>query len=101
MVSRFLLAAVLFPVICPAQFHFRAFDVPGAYATQPRSINAAGWICGTYTTGPAEPFHAFLRSPEGRITKFDVPGSAFTLATGMNDLGQVVGFWSPDINAST
>src|SRR5690349_7515896 len=81
-------------------FEFHSFDIRTAYATQPRGINSSGWIVGTYMKTPTGPFHAFLRDPSGRVKTIDVPGAAFTVATGIDEIGRVVGFWSPDAAAS-
>jgi len=68
---------------------FTTFDVPGAAkpagipctppvicsnGTQGGAINAAGEITGQYLDA-AGVFHGFVRSPEGTITTFDVPGA--------------------------
>jgi hypothetical protein len=81
-------------------YEFTTVDVPNAYATVVRAINASGMACGTYTTSVTGPWHSFLRGSDGRITTFDVPGSAITVATGINSSGVVVGFWAPDTTAA-
>ena len=62
------------------------FDAPGAGAapgqgTQAMMIGRGGWIVGTYIDG-ANVSHGFLRSPDGRFTSVDPPGSASMLSIG-------------------
>lgn len=67
----------------------------GYYDTWLIDINSSGVAIGeydnTYTGGPD---FAFVRSPDGTITKFTPPGATDTHATGINDDGFVTGyFW--------
>jgi uncharacterized membrane protein len=38
--------------------------------------------------------HGFVRSSKGTFTTFDVPGMDFTSPTGINNAGQIVGFYA-------
>jgi hypothetical protein len=76
--------------------HFNSFDVPGAIATYAQAINALGAITGYYTdaNGAAR---GFLRSPNGKISTFEVPGGGDgryqgTYAYAINDLGAITGY---------
>jgi hypothetical protein len=75
-----------------AAFGFTQIDVPGGIDTQPRGINDAGQIAGSFLlveTGPSFPFHGFLLDG-GSFTQIDVPGERNTHAFGINDAGQIV-----------
>ena len=83
---------------------FVSFDAPGAdltpgdnNGTYPSSINAWGFITGSYQ-GADTVFHGFLRSPEGKFTTFEAPGADTTAGSyngtspsSINDLGAIVG----------
>ena len=82
---------------------FTTFDVPGA-DTNPAdalgslitAINALGATSGYYLDSNFVA-HGFLRSPDGKFTSFDVPGSGGngTFAVGhMNVEGAIVGFYT-------
>jgi hypothetical protein len=80
------------------------FDVPGAgtdgsqgQGTYATSINAEGMVTGGYVTGD-DVTHGYLRAPDGRILKFDVPGAGTdgsqaqgTYAEAVGDRGEVTG----------
>jgi hypothetical protein len=78
---------------------FTSFEAPGADTTAndfngtvPNAINDAGAITGSYydvnNVG-----HGFLRSPEGAMTTFDVPGSADTFPIALNQESDIVGYY--------
>lgn len=72
---------------------FTTFAVPGAWVTNPVSINSCGDIAGVhYTEGG--PFHGFLRTNAGTLTTFDVAGATETSVSGINDQGEIAGTWS-------
>jgi hypothetical protein len=67
---------------------FNAFDAPGASTTPgsgggtfPSSINNAGAITGRYADAH-NVNHGFLRSPEGKLITFDVPGAGTNAGSG-------------------
>jgi hypothetical protein len=73
-------------------------DARDAAFNQLRAINNNGHIAGYFGSGAAgHPNRGFvLRPPYGplRYQNIDVPGSAQTQLTGLNDVGVQVGFWS-------
>ena len=75
---------------------FTTIDVPGSLSTTPNSINTAGAITGTYTTGTPPynyVYHGFVRDSTGTITTFDPTGSQATLARGINAAGVIAGYY--------
>jgi probable HAF family extracellular repeat protein len=73
-----------------ASFEVRQADV----AMYPSGINDKGQVTGEYVRSDGE--SAFVRSPDGRMTTFDVPGARATEAAKINDAGQIVGRYSTD-----
>jgi probable HAF family extracellular repeat protein len=78
---------------------FASIDVPGAGATAALGINTTGQIVGEFTDATSLSVsrftdltgrHGFLESG-GSFTLIDVPGALGTIASGINDLGQIVG----------
>jgi len=81
-----------------------ALDVPGAgtdgsqgQGTWGTSINTEGTVTGGYVTGD-NVTHGYVRSPDGRITTFDVPGAGTdgsqyqgTVPEAINDTGIITG----------
>src|SRR5207245_1684174 len=82
-----------------AQAIFTTLDVPGAAGngTFAFSINSAGAITGNYQDANYVD-HAFLRSPAGTFTAFDVPGASSTYATSINAVGSITGQYT-DVNS--
>ncbi|MGC4052408.1 MAG: hypothetical protein QM757_24010 [Paludibaculum sp.] len=68
------------------------FDVPGATATLPSSINSSGVITGVYRQ-PSAPAMSFVRNPNGIITTFGVPEAITTWAYSINPSGVITGFY--------
>jgi len=66
--------------------NFTQIDVPGA--TSAYGMNDAGPLVGVVYPGE----HGFLYSG-GSFTQIDVPGASGTLPSGINDAGQIVGFF--------
>jgi hypothetical protein len=104
-------ALVLFMVLCTISVSLSAnaqglrivtFDAPGAdmnpgdfNGTYPSGINVWGVITGAYQDTNSV-FHGFLRSHEGKITSFEVPGADMspyngTAPSSINDLGAIAG----------
>ncbi len=74
---------------------YSAFEAPEPDVTiYPSGINDSGEITGEYIRNDRE--SGFVRSPDGRITTFDVPGAEATEASKINDAGQIVGRYSED-----
>jgi uncharacterized membrane protein len=75
-------------------------NVPGASETTPNDINDGGQVVGAYLDGdaasnpdgtfPRNAVHGFVLN-NGRFTGFDVPGSVFTQAFGINSHGDISG----------
>src|ERR1035438_10508868 len=74
---------------------FTTFDVPGAVAISPLSINTAGIVSGFFVdTSYVD--HGFVRAADGVITTFDAPGAGTgtyqgTDAYGINAAGVIAG----------
>jgi hypothetical protein len=89
-------------VIASAQsFSYAAINVPGAIATEARGINNNGEIVGFYKTVactdydikvPSCPVKGF-KYVNGSYVKLMVPNSVSTAILGVNDLGDLVGFY--------
>jgi probable HAF family extracellular repeat protein len=83
--------------------NFTALDVPEGTGTSANGINNSGQVVGIYggTYAGAYGYHSYVLSG-GSYTTLDVPGAtnwglaAFTWAYGINDSGQVVGFYGKD-----
>lgn len=85
-----------------AQFTYAAINVPGAVATEARGINSSGEVAGFYRTTTCSDLN--IQTPNcptkgfkfvnGSYIKLMVPGSVTTAIMGVNDLGDLVGFYS-------
>ena len=81
---------------------FTTFDAPGAgtgayegtgcFSDCPVSLNSSGALTGEYIDANFVN-HAYLRSPEGKITTIDPHGSFYTFSSGINDRGAVTGYY--------
>lgn len=101
--NRFVLT-MLFLTLCSAsfaQFSYAPINVPGAVATEARGINNNGEIVGFYKTAactdydinvPSCPTKGF-KYVNGTYIKLMVPNSVSTAILGVNDLGDLVGFY--------
>ncbi|MGO8968417.1 MAG: hypothetical protein ACLQDQ_02495 [Myxococcaceae bacterium] len=65
------------------------FDPAGSQGTVPIGDNLAGGIAGYYFDGSTD--HGFSRSPAGKLTSFDPPGSIYTLVFSINLEGATTG----------
>jgi hypothetical protein len=95
------LSIVLLTAVCFAQSGYAPLNVPGAVATEARGINNSGEIVGFYKTVacadydikvPNCPTRGF-KYVNGAYVKLMVPNSVSTAITGVNDLGDLVGFY--------
>jgi hypothetical protein len=65
--------------------------------TFPLSINADGMIVGYYVIAVKTPtkfileFHGFTRTPDGKLTAYDVPDASSTFLDSINDKGDIAG----------
>lgn len=86
---------------CYAQFTFAPMNVPGAVATVARGINNAGEVAGFYQTVNCLNYDRNVPSCatkgfkflNGAYTKLMVPNSTATAIMGVNDYGDLVGFY--------
>jgi probable HAF family extracellular repeat protein len=72
---------------------FVKFDAPGAQLeTAPLGINNRGRVVGNYIDADTDaPYHGFMRDRRGRFTTIDIAGAKATVASKINDQGQIVG----------
>jgi hypothetical protein len=87
---------------CLAQFSYAPVNVPGAVATVARGINNSGEVVAFYQTTscnnsdlnvPNCPTTGF-KFVNNRYVRLMVPKSTATAVTGVNDLGDLVGFYT-------
>jgi hypothetical protein len=75
---------------------FISLSVPGASATMALGVNNYDEVVGTYTvgSGTSAVMHGFTWTPQHRFTTVDDPhGIGTTTINGVNDHGQLVGFY--------
>src|SRR5712692_5958726 len=79
---------------------YNGFDVPGASTTAVLGINDADQLVGVWqegliasrTRGPwIVAAHGYQWDPNGTLTNIDVPSAIFTIPSGINNAGQIVG----------
>jgi len=77
---------------------FTTLDAPGAVSTQLLGISNNGWIVGTDIDAAGNQHGVLYNEHTGSWTVLDAFGltSNFTTFNGVNDLGQVVGFYTTD-----
>jgi probable HAF family extracellular repeat protein len=76
--------------------NFRTINVPGANdLTEAWGVNDGGVIVGSYEGCSPCAFHGFVRA-RGRYVSLDYPGATATFAMGINNAGQIVGFYTFD-----
>ncbi|HVN03868.1 MAG TPA: hypothetical protein VMT86_05580 [Bryobacteraceae bacterium] len=71
------------------------FTVPGTFpnsSQNPVIINDAGVIAGPYFDGTK--MHGFIRTSDGSFYTIGPPGSTYTYASGLNNLGAVTGIYA-------
>lgn len=65
--------------------------------TDVRGINESGTVVGIYsTTNSVPPAQAYVRTRDGALTTFTIPGSDYVFPWGINDLGEVTGVYYYD-----
>jgi uncharacterized membrane protein len=84
---------------------FTTVDVPGAAITQPLGVNTNGDIVGAYIEAVDSPdpyayyeagrLRGFIMR-KGRFTPIDFPGRAGTKVSGINDHGEMVGYYDTE-----
>lgn len=101
---RILLFGLLltFASTCLAQFTYAPLDVPGAAATVARAINNSGEVVGFYQTTSCSNYDlnvpdcptAGFKLVNSQFTTVMVENSTSTAVNGVNDLGDMVGFYT-------
>jgi len=72
---------------------YTTFDAPGAAGlTIAWGVNKALVAVGVYADA-ALIYHGFVRARDGSVTTLDYPGSPYTQLMGINDRGDIVGFY--------
>jgi uncharacterized membrane protein len=98
----FAITITIFALPALAQtFSYAAINVPGAVATEARGINNNGEIVGFYKTVACQDYDIKVPScavkgfkfVNGSFVKLMVPNSTSTAILGVNDLGDLVGFY--------
>ena len=97
-----IILVVIFASSSQAQFSFAPINVPGTIATQARGINGGGEIVGFYKTIACGDFSVSVpdcatkgfKYVNGGFVKLMVPNSTSTAITGVNDNGDLVGFFT-------
>jgi hypothetical protein len=74
---------------------YSTFDAPSAGLTLPFGINDRGRIVVATTRGGLRDVHSYVlrNGVDGPFTPINYPGSIGTLATGINNAGQIVGIY--------
>lgn len=81
-----------------AQAGFRRFDIPGAAGlTIAWGINRAGTVVGVYADADSV-YHGFVRTRSGQVRTLDYPGSPYTQLMGINERGDIVGFYQDPVD---
>jgi hypothetical protein len=86
-----------------ANGRFTDLAVPGASSTMALGLNIRDEVVGTYTvgSGSSAAMHGFTWTPQHGFTTLDDPhGAGTTTINGVNDFGQLVGFYV-DANGNT
>lgn len=72
---------------------FATYDVPLAPNTRINGLNDAGNFCGHYTGGYFENLELPFVNVDGSLITIEIPGAVNGYAMGINNLGQVVGYY--------
>ena len=95
---------ITFASTCFAQFSYAPINVPGAVVTVARGVNSSGEIVGFYMTATCQYFDIYnatvtncptkgFKYVNGSYIKLMVPNSVSTIITGVNDYGDLVGYY--------
>ena len=79
----------------------KTLNFPGANFTQALGLNNAGQVVGVYSTDGGATTHGFVYSKQSQYISIDEPNSmnlSATLVNGINDRGQLVGFYMDAAN---
>ena len=88
-----LAAGIAIPVLAqPSKPTIIEFDVPGSAGTEAVQPNNAWVITGEYFIPNGGPANGFLRTPDGTITTFAVPGAYITWPYSINAEGEITGY---------
>ncbi len=80
---------------------FATIDFPGAFLTVPFDMNSGGQIVGAHLDSDGITHHGFsvpvveASLSIGTFQSIDLPSAAWTAAFGVNDYGDIVGFYVP------
>jgi hypothetical protein len=93
---------LLFAAPVWAQFTYAPINVPGALGTEARGVNVYGEVAGFYKTTTCTDYNVLVtqcpvkgfRYVNGSYLKLMVPGSVSTAILGLNDYGDLVGYYS-------
>ena len=73
---------------------YTRFVAPHSVGTTPTDVNNNGEIVGSFGNTVSPRNSSFVRHSDGRFTVFGHPNTTSSHAQGINDLGQVVGYFS-------
>jgi len=110
--NRLTLAIIFFlpSTLLSQTFTYAPVNVPGAVSTQARGINNNGEVVGFYRTTsctdsdtvvPDCPNTRGFKLVNGSYIKLMVPGSSRTVIMGVNDYGDLVGFYTKSSDGTT
>jgi hypothetical protein len=91
--AQFLMGVNVYAQSTSALGKYTEFDVPGAAATNPTSIDLEGIITGSYSDANGS-VGGFVRRPNGAISTFNVPGGTGTSPTSINLAGAITGSYT-------
>lgn len=89
-IAALFMSLILSQLAYATPYTMRTIDVPGKFNLIPTGINDAGDVVGIYTDGISGPFQSFLWR-DGVVSSVNYPGAVTTQASGINNLGQIVG----------
>src|ERR1700680_794901 len=72
---------------------FLIWGLEGLHPTVAIGINSANNVVGNFIDKNLIYTHGFYRNASGKITQIDFPGSHITSCLGINDLGEITGFY--------